>query len=492
MIDIDVPHLLATTPTRLFVGGRWRPAADGGETAVVSPADGQTLVRVASATPADGVAALDAAVAAAPDWAATAPRTRSEVLRRAYDLLTQRTAQFATLITLEMGKPLAESRAEVAYAAEFLRWFSEEAVRIAGRYQTAPNGRSRLLITRRPVGPCLFITPWNFPLAMATRKIGPALAAGCTSVLKPAAQTPLTALAFAALLAEAGLPDGVLNVIPTADAREVTGPLVADRRLRKLSFTGSTTVGRALLRQAAENVLRTSMELGGNAPFVVFDDADLDAAVAGAEQAKLRNMGEACTAANRFIVHESVATAFATRLAAKFSSLSLGSGLAQDTQVGPLVDGNARDSVHELVADAITRGAVAATGGELPDGAGFFYPPTVLTGVPADARLLHEEIFGPVAPIVTFRTEAEAIALANDSDYGLAGYVYTRDLARALRMSEHIEVGMLGINQGVISDPAAPFGGLKQSGLGREGGSEGIDEYLETVYVNLAEPGQPS
>ncbi|WP_405102807.1 NAD-dependent succinate-semialdehyde dehydrogenase [Micromonospora sp. NBC_01412] len=488
MASINVPHLLATTPTRLFIDGQWLHAQDGATVAVVNPATGEVLTQTASASPADGRAALDAAVAAQSEWATAAPRTRGDLLLRAHDLLVERTEQFATLITLEMGKPLPEARGEVAYAAEFLRWFAEESVRVAGRYQAAPDGRSRLLTIKRPVGPCLFITPWNFPLAMAARKISPALAAGCTSVLKPAAQTPLTALAFAALLAEVGVPAGVVNVIPTAHAQEVTAPLIADRRLRKLSFTGSTTVGRALLRQAADNVLRTSMELGGNAPFLVFDDADLDAAVAGATAAKLRNMGEACTAANRFFVHEAIAGEFCARLAEVFASLSVADGLSDGAQIGPLIDGPARDGVHELVTDAVAQGAIAATGGELLDGSGYFYPATVLTNVPADARVLHEEIFGPVAPVATFRTEAEAVALANDSEYGLAGYVFTRDLARVLRMSEQIEVGMLGVNQGVISNPAAPFGGVKHSGLGREGGVEGIEEFLETVYVNLPDP----
>ena len=481
-------RLLADTPKDLFIGGTWRAARGGGVLSVVDPATGSVLAGTADADVADGRAALDAAVTAQDAWAATAPRVRGELLRRAYELLVDQTERFATLITLEMGKPLAESRGEVAYAAEFLRWFSEEAVRVAGRYQVAPDGASRFLIARRPVGPCLFITPWNFPLAMATRKIGPALAAGCTTVLKPAPQTPLTALAFADLLARAGVPGGVVNVIPTSRAEAVTGPLLADPRLRKLSFTGSTAVGRALLRQAADTVLRTSMELGGNAPFLVFADADLDAALAGALVAKLRNMGEACTASNRFLVHASVAEEFSAGLARRFAALRVGAGLAGGTQVGPLIDEPARQRVHELVCYATARGAALATGGELPDGPGFFYPPTVLTAVPAGARLAREEIFGPVAAVTTFQTDAEAVALANDTEYGLAGYAYTRDLDRVLWLTERLEVGMLGVNQGVVSNPAAPFGGVKQSGLGREGGSEGIEEFLETVYVNLPAP----
>jgi succinate-semialdehyde dehydrogenase/glutarate-semialdehyde dehydrogenase len=410
------------------------------------------------------------------------------MLRRAFELLHERREVFAALMTLEMGKPLSEARGEVDYGAEFLRWFSEEAVRINGRYADAPDGRSRLLVTHRPVGPCLFITPWNFPLAMATRKLAPALAAGCTSVLKPAALTPLTALAFAALLSEAGVPDGVVNVVPTSRAGELTAPLLADQRLRKLSFTGSTPVGRALLRQSADRVLRTSMELGGNAPFIVFADADLEVAVSAARLAKLRNMGEACTAANRFIVHESLVEEFTTRLAEQFSRLRVGPGLAAGTDIGPLVDSRSRQDVHALVSGARAAGATVRTGGEVAAGDGWFYPPTVLAGVPADSAVLREEIFGPVAPVTSFRTEEEAIRSANAASVGLAGYVFTPDLARVLRLSEELEVGMLGVNQGVISNPAAPFGGIKESGLGREGGAEGIFEFLETVYVGLADP----
>ncbi|WP_137723350.1 NAD-dependent succinate-semialdehyde dehydrogenase [Prescottella subtropica] len=479
---------LSPKHTGVFVAGRWQAASTGATFDVLDPATGHVIAEVADATPEDGAAALDAAAAAQRDWGRTPTRERSEILRRAYDLLIARTDEFAVLITAEMGKSLTEARGEVVYGAEFLRWFSEEAVRIGGRYSHAPDGRSRLLVTKRPVGPALFVTPWNFPLAMATRKIAPALAAGCTSILKPAAQTPLTALAFAALLAEAGVPDGVVNVVPTTSAGAVTAPLLRDPRLRKLSFTGSTGVGKRLLAQAAEGVLRTSMELGGNAPFLVFEDADIDAALDGAMIAKVRNIGQACTAANRFLVHESVAEEFTAGLTARFTALRLGPGAADGTDVGPLVDETARAGVHALVRAAVADGARVCTGGSIPDGPGHFYPPTVLADVPRGAAILREEIFGPVAPVVTFATEAEAIALANATEVGLAGYAYTRDAARMLRLSEEIEVGMLAINQGLISNPAAPFGGLKESGLGREGGTEGVEEFLDTVYVGIVDP----
>ncbi|MDG3017016.1 NAD-dependent succinate-semialdehyde dehydrogenase [Speluncibacter jeojiensis] len=485
---IPSTETLSPKHTDLFIDGRWRTARSGAVFDVRDPATGLTLATVSDAGPEDGAAALDCAAAAQHDWARTPARIRAEILRRAYDLLIERTGEFAALITAEMGKPLAESRGEVAYGAEFLRWFSEEAVRIGGSYTHAPDGRSRLLVTKRAVGPSLFITPWNFPLAMATRKIAPALAAGCTSILKPAAQTPLTSLAFAALLAEAGVPGGVVNVIPTTSAGAVTAPLIRDRRLRKLSFTGSTGVGKRLLAQAADGVLRVSMELGGNAPFLVFDDADLAAALDGAMVAKLRNMGQACTAANRFIVHESVVGEFTEQLTARFGSLRLGPGDRDDTDIGPLIDEAARTGVDALVRSAVGAGARLCTGGAIPDGPGHFYPPTVLADVPADAPILREEIFGPVAPIVTFTTESEAIALANATDVGLAGYAYTRDWARIVRLTEEMEVGMLGVNQGLISNPAAPFGGVKESGLGREGGAEGIEEFLDTVYVGIADP----
>ncbi|WP_346348817.1 NAD-dependent succinate-semialdehyde dehydrogenase [Rhodococcus sp. T2V] len=480
--------MLEAVPAGLYIGGQWRPSETGNTFPVHDPATGRELAVVADATVADGAAALDAAAAAQKGWARTAPRERAELLRAAFDAVLTRADDFALLMTLEMGKPLAEARGEVTYGAEFLRWFSEEAVRVSGRYAAAPDGKTRLLVHKRPVGPCLFITPWNFPLAMATRKIAPAIAAGCTMVVKPATLTPLTTLLLVQVLEQVGLPPGVLNVIPTSRAGLVTAPLITDPRLRKLSFTGSTEVGRRLLADSAQQVLRTSMELGGNAPFLVFADADVDAAVEGAIVAKLRNMGEACTAANRFIVHESVADEFATKLAARMRSLVVGPGSEEDSQLGPLIDQESRDKVHNLVQDAAANGATIVTGGQPVPGNGYFYAPTVLTGVSADARILHEEIFGPVAPITTFRDEEHAVEVANSTEYGLVAYVYTRDTARTLRMSEELETGMLGINVGVVSNPAAPFGGVKQSGLGREGGFEGIDEYLETRYVGVADP----
>ena len=484
----DEKRLVESLRTGLFVDGRWRDATDAGTFEVEDPATGDVLTRVADATPEDGMAALTAASEAQPSWAATPPRERAEILRRAFDTVTARADDFALLMTLEMGKPLAESHGEVTYGAEFLRWFSEEAARVSGRYAVAPDGKARLMVHKRPVGPCLLITPWNFPLAMATRKIGPALAAGCTMVLKPAALTPLTTLLLTSVLEEAGLPAGVLNVVPTTDAGGVTGPMLRDPRLRKLSFTGSTEVGRGLLRDSAEQVLRTSMELGGNAPFLVFEDADLDAAVEGAMLAKLRNMGEACTAANRFLVHESVAAEFADRLAERMAALPVRRGTADDAKVGPLIDEKSRRKVQELVDDAVAKGAEVRTGGTPLDGPGWFYPPTVLTGVGKDARILAEEVFGPVAPVSTFADEQQAVSMANDTEFGLVAYAYTRDVARSLRLTEVLESGMLGLNVGVVSNPAAPFGGVKQSGLGREGGSEGIEEYLETRYVGLADP----
>lgn len=474
-----------TVPTRLYIDGRWRDAASGATFEVHNPATGDVLTAVADATPEDGAAALNAATAAQANWAATPARDRSELLRAAFELTIARREELAMLMTLEMGKPLAEARGEVTYGAEFLRWFAEEAVRINGRYQMAPEGNLRILATSRPVGPCLFITPWNFPLAMATRKLAPALAAGCTAILKPATLTPLTALAFAEILHEVGVPPGVVNLLPTSCAQPVTGPILADPRLRKLSFTGSTQVGKALLEEAAGNVLRTSMELGGCAPFIVFEDADLDAALLGARQAKLRNMGEACTAANHFLVHESLGDEFARRLADVFARLRVGPGVESGTDVGPLVSASARDGVHELVTSAINGGARLLVGGQPVDGPGFFYQPTVLVDVAADSPVAVNEIFGPVAPVTTFRTESEAVAIANRSEVGLAGYVYTRDPNRILRMAETLEVGIIGANTGLISNAAAPFGGVKHSGLGREGGVEGIEEFLETIYVGL-------
>jgi len=470
-------------PKQLFIGGDWQDAESGRTLSVDNPATGEQLCQVADASPADGRRALDAALAAQAAWAATAPRVRSEILRRAYDIIVARTEDLALLMTLEMGKPLAEARAEVAYGAEFFRWFSEEAVRVDGGMMTAPDGRNRLLVTRQPVGPCLLITPWNFPLAMGTRKIGPAIAAGCTIVLKPAPQTPLTSLALAEILTEAGLPAGVLNIVTTTDAAGVVEPLLRGGQIRKLSFTGSTQVGRILLAQCADTVIRTSMELGGNAPLIVFDDADLDVAVEGTMVAKMRNMGESCCAANRIFVHTSVAEEFASRLAARMAALTVGPGTEPGTDVGPLIDVASRSKAHDLVQDAVKRGATVLTGGELPEGPGCFYPPTVLTGIAPDAAIIDNEIFGPVAAIRTFETEDEAVAAANDTEFGLAAYLFTQHLDRALRVAERLESGMIGINTGLVSNPAAPFGGVKQSGLGREGGRVGIDEFLEYKYM---------
>ncbi len=478
--------LIASVPTRLFIGGQWREAEDGARFDVHDPATGGVLTRVADASVADGKAALDAAVAAQADWARSAPRDRAELLRAAYELVVARTDELATLMTLEMGKPIAEARGEVAYAAEFFRWFSEEAVRVHGRYAVAPNGATRLVTMKQPVGPTFMITPWNFPLAMGTRKMGPAIAAGCTMVVKPAHETPLSMLALAEILEEVGVPAGVVNIVTTSHSSAVSEPIIRDPRLRKLTFTGSTGVGKVLVEQSAEQLLRLSMELGGNAPFIVFEDADIDAAVDGAMLAKMRNIGEACTAANRFFVHESVAAEFSEKFAARMGALTVGKGTKKGVDVGPLITAKARDGVDELVQDALSRGARALVGGAAKEGRGFFYQPTVLTDVPADARCLTEEIFGPVAPVCTFADEADAIAKANATEYGLVGYVFTRDNARVIRVSEALEFGMIGINTGIVSNPAAPFGGVKQSGFGREGGFEGIDEYLEVKYVGIA------
>ncbi len=478
--------VVRSVPTGLFIGGEWRPAESGATFSVEDPSNGRVLAQVADATPADGMRALEAAAKAQSSWAAVPPRERSDILRRAYDLLLERKEDLALLMTLEMGKPLTEARGEIVYAAEFFRWFSEEAVRIDGGFSVAPNGQGRLLVMREPVGPCILITPWNFPMAMGTRKIGPAVAAGCTMVVKPAEQTPLSILALAEILQEAGLPDGVLNIVTTADPAPVMEPMIRDGRARKLSFTGSTAVGRKLLEQCADQVMRTSMELGGNAPFLVFEDADLDVAIDGAMQAKMRNIGEACTAANRFYVHSSIAGEFARRLGERMAALPIGRGVEDGVVVGPLIDADARDKVSSLVDDAVSRGAEVVVGGAALEGKGYFYPPTVLTNVAQDARLRHEEIFGPVAPVVTFETEEEAIAAANDTEFGLACYVFTRDLDRAFRVCERLETGMIGLNQGIVSNPAAPFGGVKHSGLGREGGRVGIDEFLETKYVAIA------
>jgi succinate-semialdehyde dehydrogenase / glutarate-semialdehyde dehydrogenase len=481
----DERAVLERVPTKLYIGGQWRDASGGGTLAVEDPATAEQLVEVADAQVEDALAALGAAAEAQAEWAVYPPRERGEILRRAYEAIVAQTDELALLMTLEMGKALAESRAEIAYAAEFFRWFSEEAVRIHGRYMVNTTGKGRILTMRQPVGPCVFVTPWNFPTAMGTRKLAPAIAAGCTMVVKPAQQTPLSMLALARILEQAGLPGGVLNVITARHSGAVIEPLLRDPRTRKLSFTGSTEVGRTLIEQSAEQVLRVSMELGGNAPFLVFEDADLDAAVEGAMLAKMRNVGEACTAANRFHVHESVAEEFAERLAARMGTLKVGRGTEPDVDVGPLIDEAQRTKVTELVGDAVDRGARVLLGGERVGERGYFFAPTVLAGVPQDARLLREEIFGPVAPVAVFSTEEEALEAANRTEYGLVAYVYTRDLARAFRVCEGIETGMVGLNQGVVSNPAAPFGGVKQSGFGREGGFEGISEYLETKYVAM-------
>ena len=475
--------LLASVPDGLLIGGRWRPASSAATLTVDDPSTGATIKTIADAAPDDGMAALDAAVAAGAEWAATPARVRGEILRRTFDLLQERREDVALLMTLEMGKPLAEARGEVTYGGEFLRWFAEEVVRVTGRYGPNPEGTGRMIVSQHPVGPCFLITPWNFPLAMATRKIAPALAAGCTVVIKPAALTPLTTLYLATLLQEAGLPDGVVNVITTSSSGAVSGPIIADPRLRKLSFTGSTPVGQRLLEQAAPGVLRTSMELGGNAPFVIFEDADLDEAVKGALAAKFRNIGQACTAANRFIVHRSVADEFARRVTAAVNEFVIGRGTEPGVTIGPLVDGNAVTKAEALVQDAVARGAALATGGSRVDGSGSFFEPTVLTGVAPGSDILREEIFGPVLAIAAFDTEDEAVALANDTEYGLVSYVYTESLSRGQRMIERLETGMMGLNVGVLSNAAAPFGGWKMSGLGREGGAEGIHEYLQTKYT---------
>ncbi|ROQ39639.1 succinate semialdehyde dehydrogenase [Frondihabitans sp. PhB188] len=476
-------ELLATIPTGLLIHGVWRDATGGETFGVVDPATGETLAQVADASPADAVAALDAAVGAADEWAATPPRKRGEILRRAFDLTIARADDLALLMTLEMGKSLPEARGEVTYGAEFLRWFSEEAVRISGSYGTNPEGTGTTIVSHRPVGPCFLITPWNFPLAMATRKIAPALAAGCTVVLKPAELTPLTSLAFAAILIEAGVPAGVVNVVTTTDASGVSSAVMADDRLRKVSFTGSTPVGKILLKQAADNVLRTSMELGGNAPFLVFDDADLDKAVDGAMLAKFRNIGEACTAANRFFVQSGVADEFAARLTARVEALRVGRGTEDGVSIGPLINEAAVSKSAELVGDAVSRGASVLSGGSAVDGPGTFFEPTVLTGIQPGTRLLREEVFGPVAAIATFETETEGVEMANDTEFGLVSYAFTTDLARGQRLIASLRSGMLGLNSGVVSNAAAPFGGVKSSGLGREGGAQGIHEYLDTSYT---------
>jgi len=483
------PAFVAHLPTGLLVDGHWGPAAGRATFEVTDPATAEPIFDVSDATPDDAVRALDAAHAAAPAWRAVPPRERSELLRAVFARLVARADDVAALITAEAGKPLAEARAEVLYGAEFLRWFAEQAVRSDGLVRTAPAGGTTQYVSRRPVGPSLLITPWNFPIAMATRKIAPALAAGCTVVVKPASLTPMTTLLVAEVIrseaAERGLPTGIVNVVPTSRSAPVTEPLFGDPRLRKVSFTGSTRVGQTLLAQAATNVLRTSMELGGNAPFVVFEDADLDAAVEGALIAKLRNSGQSCVAANRFLVHDAVARTFAERLAAAMGAKVTGPGTQPGVEVGPLISESAVESVAGLVDDAVGQGAQVLTGGSRPDGPGHFFEPTVLTGVGHDARVVTEEIFGPVAPVVAFGSDDEAFELANGTEYGLAAYAYTTSLARARRVMEEVEAGMIGINRGLVSDASAPFGGMKSSGLGREGGEAGMEEFQETVYVAL-------
>ena len=481
-------ELLDSVPTGLYIGGKWVQGHGESPIAVEDPATGKTLLEIANANTEDGLAALTSAYDTQSSWSKVAPRERGEILRRAFELIRERAEEFATLISLEMGKPIAEARGEVAYGNEFLRWFSEEAVRISGRYGSSPEGTGRMLITYRPVGVAFAITPWNFPLAMATRKIGPAIAAGCTMVIKPAELTPLTTLYFVKTLEEAGLPAGVINVITTSTSAATSAPIIADPRLRKITFTGSTQVGRKLLEQSAFQVLRTSMELGGNAPFLVFEDADLDAAVNGAMLAKMRNIGQACTAANRFIVHRSVAEEFGNRLAERLGSLKLGRGVDPETTCGPVINESARQNMQRLVDATVREGGSVVTGGESLDGEGYFFKPTVLQNVKPGSTILKEEIFGPIAPIVHFDTEEEAVAIANDTEYGLVSYAFTQDLKRGLRLVESLDTGMTGLNTGLVSNAAAPFGGVKQSGLGREGGAEGILEYLETKYVMTPDP----
>jgi succinate-semialdehyde dehydrogenase / glutarate-semialdehyde dehydrogenase len=480
---MDTAKLLSSVPTGVWIGGEER--AGSSTFNVLNPATDEVLISISNATPEDGIAALDAAAGVQKEWAATPPRERGEILRSVFEAITARAEEFATLMTLEMGKVFAESMGEVKYGAEFFRWFAEEAVRIDGRYTRSPAGTGRIIVTKQAVGPCLAITPWNFPLAMGTRKIGPAMAAGCTMIIKPAQETPLTMLLLAKLMDEAGLPKGVLSILPTSKPGDLTTALIDDGRLRKLTFTGSTGVGKALAKQSSDKLLRLSLELGGNAPFIVFDDADVDAAVEGALLAKMRNGGEACTASNRFHVANAVREEFTEKLVKKMSEYTLGNGLDSSSTLGPLVNAKQVATVEDLVSDAVSKGAIVAVGGVAPGGPGHFYPATVLADVPAAARIFKEEVFGPVAPIIGFDTEEEGIAAANDTEYGLAAYIYTQSLDRALRAAEAIEAGMVGVNRGVISDPAAPFGGVKESGFGREGGSEGIEEYLDTKYIAL-------
>jgi succinate-semialdehyde dehydrogenase / glutarate-semialdehyde dehydrogenase len=480
---LDVDGLVV--PRRLLIAGSWQDASGGGIVDVINPSDASVITGIADADVEDGLAAVDGAAAAFPEWAATPPRRRAEILRRCFELMTERSEQIAHLISLENGKALGDARGEVAYAAEFFRWYAEEAVRIIGEVSVSPSGSNRILVQHQPIGVCVLITPWNFPAAMATRKLAPALAAGCTAVLKPATLTPLTTLAIAQLMIDAGVPAGVVNIITTSKTNDVMSPILADPRVRKLSFTGSTGVGRHLLRQAADNVLKCSMELGGNAPFLVFDDADLDLALDGAMIAKMRNGGQACTAANRIYVQRGIHDEFARRLAERMGAMRVGPGTDADTEVGPLVDEASVRKVDSLVRDAVNQGARLLAGGKAIEGAGYYYPPTVVTNVPLQARMVSDEIFGPVASVIPFDTEEEVIAAANDSEYGLAAYVFTEDLRRGLRVSERIESGMVALNRGLVSDPAAPFGGVKQSGLGREGAHQGLLDFTETKYIAL-------
>jgi succinate-semialdehyde dehydrogenase/glutarate-semialdehyde dehydrogenase len=473
-------------PTGLYINGAFRDASDGGRFDVIDPATERVLTSVADGTVEDARAAVDAAAAAFDDWAGRSPRERGEILRKAFELFTTQKERFARLMTLENGKALADSRSEAVYAAEFFRWYAEEAVRNIGEVSKAPSSGARILVQNKPAGIAVLVTPWNFPAAMGTRKIAPALAAGCPVVLKPASETPLTMLALAALLAEAGVPPGVVNILPSRKSGAVVSAMLKDPRVRVISFTGSTDVGRRLLHEAADGIVNPAMELGGNAPFIVLEDADIDAAVEGAMIAKMRNMGEACTAANRFYVHDKVHDAFVEKLSARMGALKVGNGLDEGVAVGPLVNADTRDKVAGFVDDALRRGARAVVGGKRPDGTGYYYPPTVLVDVPADAACLCDEIFGPVAPVQRFASDEEVVRRANDTEYGLVAYLYTRDLARGLRLSERLEFGMVGLNRGIVSDPAAPFGGVKQSGLGREGAREGMHEFLETQYISVA------
>lgn len=469
---------------QLYIDGRWRDASDGRTFQVHNPADETVLTSVSSATVDDAMAALDSAESAFTAWANETPRTRSEILRRAFELFTERLEDFARLITLENGKARADAMGEATYAAEFFRWYAEEAVRVEGHLGPAPASGARILVQQRPAGIAVLVTPWNYPAAMGTRKIAPALAAGCPVVVKPASETPLTMLALMPLLEEAGLPPGLVNVLPSRQSGAVVGAMLHDPRVRVVSFTGSTDVGRKLLHAAADTVLKPAMELGGNAPFIVFEDADIDAAVEGLMVAKMRNLGEACTAANRIYVHSSIRERFTQLYVARMAALIVGSGLDADVDVGPLVNAETRDKVAAFVDDAVAKGARVELGGKRPDGKGFFYPPTVLTDVPDQADCLHDEIFGPVAAIQTFDDEEEIIARANDTEYGLVAYLFTGDLRRGLSVSERLDYGMIGLNRGLVSDPAAPFGGIKQSGLGREGGKDGLLEFMETQYIS--------